>query len=169
MPSSHLILYRPLLLLPSVFLSIRVKPIGNLKEHPVNIHLLAAWSLQLIFLLYLLYLVSSSHLIVSLQSTQQTSVQFNICLWITCRNDFQGWIPKRYHGASEVEGWGPGPGAWAFFFFFWLYCWVACGILIPPLGIESAVLALGAWGLNHWATRGGPLIGVFFARSNLTP
>ena len=38
-----------LLLLPSVFPSIRVKPIEKLKEHPVNIHLLTTWSLQLIF------------------------------------------------------------------------------------------------------------------------
>ena len=37
------------LLLPSVFPSIRVKPIEKLKEHPVNIHLLTTWSLQLIF------------------------------------------------------------------------------------------------------------------------
>ena len=43
----------------------------------------------------------------------------------------------------------------SFFTFFWPHL-VACGILVPWLGIEPVPPALGAQNLNHWATREVP-------------
>ena len=40
----------------------------------------------------------------------------------------------------------------SFFIFSWP-CWAACRILVPPPGIEPALLALETWSLNHWTTR----------------
>ena len=41
------------------------------------------------------------------------------------------------------------------FFFFWPYC-MACGILVPCLGIEPLSPALEVWSLNHWTARKFP-------------
>ena len=68
---------------------------------------------------------------------------------------FQVEFPSAIMELLKWKGGGRAQEPGLFIFFFWLYCRVACGILIPPLGIEPAVLALGAWGLNHWATGGG--------------
>ena len=42
------------------------------------------------------------------------------------------------------------------FFFFWL-CHAACGILVPPPGIEPGPLAVTMWSPNHWITREFPI------------
>ena len=42
-----------------------------------------------------------------------------------------------------------------FFFFFWS-CLLACGILVPWLGIKPVPSALREWSLNHWTTREVP-------------
>ena len=42
-----------------------------------------------------------------------------------------------------------------YFIFFWP-CPTACGILVPPPGIEPAPPALEAWSLNHWTAREVP-------------
>ena len=42
-----------------------------------------------------------------------------------------------------------------YFFIFWP-CHVACGILVPPPGIEPKSPALGALCLNHWTAREFP-------------
>ena len=47
----------------------------------------------------------------------------------------------------------------SFFWFFWGVSWprsVACGILVPRPGIESAPPALEAQNLNHWTPREVP-------------
>ena len=41
-------------------------------------------------------------------------------------------------------------------FFFSPHC-VACGILVPRLGIEPVPHASEAWSLNHWTAREVPL------------
>ena len=39
-----------------------------------------------------------------------------------------------------------------FNYFFWLHC-VACGILVPPSGIEPRPLSVKASSPNQWTTR----------------
>ena len=36
------------------------------------------------------------------------------------------------------------------------WCFVACGILVPWLGIDPTPPAVGVWGLNCWMARGNP-------------
>ena len=38
-------------------------------------------------------------------------------------------------------------------FFWWWACHVACGILVPQLGIELGSSAVRAWSPNHWTAR----------------
>ena len=50
-----------------------------------------------------------------------------------------------------------------YLFIFWLYHW-ACGIFVPPPGIESAPPTVEAQSFNHWTTRESPR--AFSKRSN---
>ena len=45
-----------------------------------------------------------------------------------------------------------------FYFFYFLVTHVACGTLVPQLGIESKPPALEAQSPNHWTTREVPLL-----------
>lgn len=51
-----------------------------------------------------------------------------------------------------------------FFFilkFIYLFIWLhhtACGILVPPIGIEPGPSAVGAQSHNYWTTREFPLV-----------
>ena len=53
-------------------------------------------------------------------------------------------------------------------FFFWLHH-AACGILVPPPGIEPVPPAVEAWSLNHWTAREVPGQGSFYVNSFPNP
>ena len=51
---------------------------------------------------------------------------------------------------------------WRLYFYLFWPLWVACRILVLRLGIKPMTPAMGAWSLNHWATKEVPLQFSFF-------
>ena len=137
MPSNHLILCHPLLLLPSIFPSIRV--FSN--ELVLRIRWPKYWGFS--------FSISPPNEDSGLLSLRTDSLDLLA---------FQGTLKSLFHHHSSKPQcicWG----FFTFFFFFWP-CHVACGMqdLSSPTGIETVPPPLGAPSLNHWATREGPYL-----------
>ena len=129
MPSNHLILCHPLLLLPSVFPSIRV--FSN--ESALCIGWRKYWSF------------SCS---ISLSNSPLFPQHFFFFFCHTSRHVDPSsltrgrvWICIFYCKPLEL-----------FLVIYWPIC-AACGILVPPPGIEPRPSAVKTWSPNHWTTR----------------
>ena len=78
-----------------------------------------------------------------------------------------GWTPrwKRSGTLNDCVKWSPPVKSltmtwtcdklWRFYFIFWVHC-VACRILVPWTGNESAPPTVEAQSLNHWTHQGSP-------------
>ena len=137
MPSNHLILCHPLLLLPSIFPSIRV--FSN--ELVLRIRWPKYWGFS--------FSISPPNEDSGLLSLRTDSLDLLA---------FQGTLKSLFHHHSSKPQcicWG----FFTFFFFFWP-CHAACGMqdISSPTGIETVPPPLGAPSLNHWATREGPYL-----------
>ena len=55
-------------------------------------------------------------------------------------------------------------------FLFFIFCphSTACGILVPPPGIEPMPLAMKMWSLNHWTTREFPRVNILIDKSTFS-
>ena len=60
---------------------------------------------------------------------------------------FKEWVKLGGGANAEIL-----KGLSNFYFTFWLHC-MACGILVPPPGIEPTPPVVEARSLNHWTTR----------------